>query len=428
LPSIFTMIKIELFKLFKRPFSRIGLAVIVVLAMAIGGLFYFSLLVFQFSHSSTSLPDMPEELLLQEIEYLEEELENNPEYRGALEEEIKVYRRRLELGYEKARPLELQENIERMEEQLSDPRLPEREKERLESELEIARLELKGDQKELQEALIQREIRELEQELEKNLSPSRKTQVENHLKQLKLDLAVQEQSTTDGQNAYNIMLMIINSVAGFFFPLFVTIMAAEQISGEYAGGSIKLSLIRPVSRNKLFSGKFVALMLASIITLLVIALAGFLLGGALSTFDGFHDQMVVGAYFDSAAQMMNYEEARLISVGYAALYALGAMVVAAAAVASFALLFSSLFSSSVLPVLCAMGSIFVGNILRVIPRISEVFKYLPFAHLNPVSHFADSLPMFSGFSPAFSILILLLYTILFLAAGMYIFRRRDILA
>ena len=116
---------------------------------------------------------------------------------------------------------------------------------------------MKGDQKELQEALIQREIRELEQELEKNLSPSRKTQVENHLKQLKLDLAVQEQSTTDGQNAYNIMLMIINSVAGFFFPLFVTIMAAEQISGEYAGGSI--SFPDPaVSRNKLFSGKFVA--------------------------------------------------------------------------------------------------------------------------------------------------------------------------
>ena len=41
------------------------------------------------------------------------------------------------------------------------------------------------------------------------------------------------------------------------------------------------------------------------------------------------------------------------------LYALGAMVVAAAAVTSFALLFSSL--SSVLPVLCAMGSIFVKH-------------------------------------------------------------------
>lgn len=427
MPSSSTLIKIELFKIFRRPTFWVGIAVMLALITFI----------LVMSYSYRSYPSHisygpPADVLIRDIEHFERELERegiSEKEKEHLEEAIKRLRLQLEMGYERAREMELQERLSRIDETLAAADLTTRARQELEWERELVKAELGDDHKEVNRLYMVGELWNIEEELKQdNLSPSRQAELENRKKGLELEMAQRESDSTGGRNAYAAMLSALFSISTFFLPLMLGFIAADQIAGEYANGTLNLSLIRPVSRIRLFLTRYGALLIAVGIIIPVIALYSFTLGGVMTSFEGFNDLMMTGVQYTYSGP--DYSSAVLVSTGEMALKALGMLLAASIAVAAIALFFSAIFRSSVLPVFCVIGMIIAGNMLTAAPeKMILLYRFLPFIHYNAMYHFMDYAPAaFSGFTAGFSLLMLALYTALFIAFGVLLFKRKDVLA
>ena len=65
-------------------------------------------------------------------------------------------------------------------------------------------------------------------------------------------------------------LMVLSVFTNVFLPLFIFMAAAELFAGEVGSKSLKLVLLRPISRFKVFASKNIALSVYIIINLLVV--------------------------------------------------------------------------------------------------------------------------------------------------------------
>ena len=83
-------------------------------------------------------------------------------------------------------------------------------------------------------------------------------------------------------------LLVLSVVMNTILPLFAALVAIDSFSGEYAQNSMRIALTRPVSRLKVFTAKFGAVMLfvaAMLVLLLVFSLAaGFIFNANSASF------------------------------------------------------------------------------------------------------------------------------------------------
>ncbi|MDP4182970.1 MAG: ABC transporter permease subunit [Bacillota bacterium] len=79
-------------------------------------------------------------------------------------------------------------------------------------------------------------------------------------------------------NAQTFPIELLDELAGFILPIFMIIFTAEIISGEYKDGTLKLPLLRQVSRIRLFLAKIGSLAVVLSIILISIMLFGYMLG------------------------------------------------------------------------------------------------------------------------------------------------------
>lgn len=60
-------------------------------------------------------------------------------------------------------------------------------------------------------------------------------------------------------NGQNVPILMLPTIVNILLPLFVIVLVAGMITDEYANGTLKLSLIHPVSRTSLLTAKLLAL-------------------------------------------------------------------------------------------------------------------------------------------------------------------------
>jgi len=65
---------------------------------------------------------------------------------------------------------------------------------------------------------------------------------------------------------------------GFFVPLFVAILAADTLAGEWSDGILRLSLMRPVGRTRLLVAKGLAVFIATLFAMTVFTIVGLAAG------------------------------------------------------------------------------------------------------------------------------------------------------
>ena len=80
-------------------------------------------------------------------------------------------------------------------------------------------------------------------------------------------------------NAYDFTFFAMQILSSLII-LFVIFFAGSAITGEQNSGTLKMTAIRPYSRNKIFSGKFLACFNVSLILLIVSFVASFVVGFA----------------------------------------------------------------------------------------------------------------------------------------------------
>jgi ABC-2 type transport system permease protein len=230
-------------------------------------------------------------------------------------------------------------------------------------------------------------------------------------------------------NGYFICFGVLNILL-IQMPLLVALVAADSIAGEANMGTLRLALIRPVSRTQYMLFKFLASVIYTLI--LLIWLAVLALFGSMLIF-GVNDMTVFRAggieVISSGDVLWRY----FAAFGYAA--------VALTTVAALAFLLSVFAENSIGPIVATMSIVIVFTILSEmnIPIYDKTIRpYLFTTHMVAWKGFFYVKSTQEGITingsvanlPAIlkSLSVLVIYIAVFLTAAIWVFRKKDILS
>ena len=200
--------------------------------------------------------------------------------------------------------------------------------------------------------------------------------------------------------------------------LFAIIVAASIVAGEFSWGTIKLLLIRPISRTKILVSKYITVLLYGTTMLAILFVVSLLLG--LILFGG-ADQSVHLAYVDG-----NVEEQNI--VGYLIkTYLLKTIDVVM--VATMAFMISTVFRSSSLAIGISLFLLFMGaNATQLLAIKFDWAKYSLFANTDLTQYTGFTPTMVEGMTMGFSITMLIIYFVIFHLLAFIVFNKRDVAA
>lgn len=229
-------------------------------------------------------------------------------------------------------------------------------------------------------------------------------------------------------NGYLLAFIILQTLL-VHVPLLIALVAGDMISGEANQGTLRLLLTKPVSREQMILGKFIA---SSIYTLiLLIWMAIWALGISMLIF-GVDDMLILKS--EVVTQVLSGD----VLWRYVAAFAFASLAMLTVSALSF---FLSLFAeNSIGPIMATMSIIIVFTILNTLdlPIFNTIKPFLFTTHMLGWKGFFDvqvnenneqiigsveNLP-----AVLFSAGVLLLHIVFFLIASIMIFRRKDILS
>jgi ABC-2 type transport system permease protein len=217
-------------------------------------------------------------------------------------------------------------------------------------------------------------------------------------------------------NGWFMTAFIMNSFH-IHIPFFITLVAGDIVSGEATSGTVRLLLIRPPSRSRIITAKYLAALFYTTGVVIFLGLLCILLGLAL---------------FGSGDLIMNYErQFRIVFIPEAEipmrmLLAFTAAIWSMAVVASIAFLFSTLAENSIGPIIGTMAVVIVFFVLGNFPFdfFRAVHPYLFTTHMNIWQRFLDDPVPWQDI--ARSAAILGLHNVALFLIAFVVYRRKDI--
>ena len=154
-------------------------------------------------------------------------------------------------------------------------------------------------------------------------------------------------------------------VLPLFLPIAVAVIAGDSVAGEAQAGTLRYLLARPAGRTRLLVAKLVAVLAFVLVTVLVVAGVGYVLGATL-----FEAQPTVGTSVSGTSLTPQELGGRtLLAIGYVAVSMLG--------VAAFALFFSTLTDSPLGATMGALAVLVASSLLFTLDAASPIAPYLP---------------------------------------------------
>ncbi|MCW2581947.1 MAG: putative transporter rane protein [Klenkia sp.] len=155
-------------------------------------------------------------------------------------------------------------------------------------------------------------------------------------------------------------------VLPLFLPIAVAVVAGDSIAGEAQGGTLRYLLARPAGRTRLLVAKLVAVIAFVLVTVVIVAAVGYLVGTTL-----FEVQPLAASTGLSGTVLTPEQVAgrTLLAIGYVTISMLG--------VAAFALFFSTLTDSPQLATLGALAVLIGSSLLFTLDAASAIAPYLP---------------------------------------------------
>lgn len=198
--------------------------------------------------------------------------------------------------------------------------------------------------------------------------------------------------------------------------LFTIIVAAGIIANEFKWGTIKLLLIRPISRTKILLSKYVSTLLFALFSLLAVLLFSWIVGAIFFGVNGF-DQQIVQYQMDGS--FGHSTPMKQIVEGY------GYQLVTLLMMATFAFMISSIFRQSSLAIGLAIFLMFAGSSIVSYFSDKAFAKYILFANTD-LRQYTYGEPLIEGMTLGFSITVLAVYYVIFLAVSWLFFTKRDV--
>jgi ABC-2 type transport system permease protein len=149
-----------------------------------------------------------------------------------------------------------------------------------------------------------------------------------------------------------------------FLPVAVAVMAGDAVAGEASAGTLRYLLVRPVSRTRLLVAKLIAVIVFVLLAVVVVALAGYLVGTRLF---GTHPLPSVSG--GPPLSGMSAYGRLVLTVGYVGWCMLG--------VAAIALFLSTVTDSALGAALGALAMLITSQVLVTLDATAAVKPYLP---------------------------------------------------
>ncbi|SDJ69175.1 ABC transporter permease [Salimicrobium halophilum] len=224
---------------------------------------------------------------------------------------------------------------------------------------------------------------------------------------------IQNNIAPDGFSGWNFVQE--NRMFVALISLFTIIIAAGSIANEFRWGSIKLLLIRPVSRTKILASKFITVLLFAIMMLAGLFLLSMALGALM---------FGIGTWTEPYLFIQNGEVKEMTIMGYS-LMQYGFSSVNLLMMVTFAFMISAVFRNSALAIGTAIFLMMTGNSIVTFFSDKEWAKYILFANTD-LNQFVMGTPMIEDLTMSFSISVLAVYFVVFLAASWLVFTKRDV--
>jgi ABC-2 type transport system permease protein len=154
-------------------------------------------------------------------------------------------------------------------------------------------------------------------------------------------------------------------VLPLFLPIAVALIAGDAVAGEAQAGTLRYLLARPAGRTRLLVAKLVSVFAFVLVTVLVVAGVGYLVGQL------FFDVQPLGGTALSGTTLTSTQIAgrTVLAIGYVTFSMLG--------VAAFALFFSTLTDSPLAAMLGALAVLIASSLLFTLDAASAIAPYLP---------------------------------------------------
>ncbi|KAA6454248.1 ABC transporter permease [Bacillus atrophaeus] len=242
------------------------------------------------------------------------------------------------------------------------------------------------------------------------------------VKNLKKEIAVNEyriEHNLPSDTGYTAWSYVTDSsMLTMLTGLFTIIIAAGIVANEFNWGTIKLLIIRPLSRFQILLSKYITVLLFGLGLLLVLFVGSTLLG-----------LIFFGTGGDAAANVhLVYKDGHVAEqsiIGYLAKTYLYESI-SAFMLATMAFMLSAVFRNSSLAVgfsifLLVMGSTATGFLAMKF----DWAKYILFANTD-LTQYLNGTPLVEGMTMTFSIVMLVIYFVIFQLLAFGVFLKRDI--
>lgn len=198
--------------------------------------------------------------------------------------------------------------------------------------------------------------------------------------------------------------------------LFTIIIAGGIVANEFSWGTVKLLLIRPISRSKILLSKYITILLFNSIFLLVLFCYSFLLG------------VILFGMPENSYPYLDYKNGSVVEVSML-FFTIKYFVFKSIPIfmlATMAFMISTVFRNSSLAIGVSLFLMFVGNtVTNILANWFEWSKYLLFANTD-LTRYIDGVPLIEGMTLSFSVLILIIYYLVFMSISFLLFQKRDV--
>jgi ABC-2 type transport system permease protein len=196
--------------------------------------------------------------------------------------------------------------------------------------------------------------------------------------------------------------------------LLTIIVAGGIIANEFRWGTIKLLLIRPASRTKIFFAKYTSVLLFALTALIVLFIFSWLFG-----------MLFFGLGGDGVMLQVKDGEVVETSVWVRIAQDYGLQLVKLVVWATFAFMISAALRNGALAIGTAIFLMFVGS--SVVPFISDKAfgKYVLFSNLD-LTQFTTGYKLIEDLTLTFAVVTIIVYYLIFLVIGWVLFTKRDV--
>lgn len=209
--------------------------------------------------------------------------------------------------------------------------------------------------------------------------------------------------------------IIESSILFMLVTIFTVVIAAGGVAEEFTSGTIKLLLIRPWSRSKILLSKYISIMLFAVLLAVILFGSSLLVNWICFGINASPDivpNFVGKDGITPFSYMLQYYGLTLISL---------------VVTVTLAFMLSTVFRSGGLAIGMALFLMLgVNTFIGLIAMLKyKWIDYLLFIHLN-LTQYLDGSPMREGMTLGYSLGVLGVYYVIFIAITWYIFNKRDV--